>query len=178
MPAEVNSMKSRAVIIILIVAVVLMGILTIRQYTIYRNLTIQEQRNTQNQSISKDPNKTTVASSDAVISVERQDAGNSIMVNYVKIKEKGFIVIRRVENNGSPGKIIGTEAVKAGEFFDIVVKLDEPVANGDVLMATLHRDDGDGKLTFPGPDISLTDASGQEIMAKFFIGPKPTINPN
>ena len=53
----------------------------------------------------------------------------------------GWLVIHRDESY-APGAVLGHTAVTAGEQADVVVELDEPLAEDTMVWAMLHMDDG------------------------------------
>jgi hypothetical protein len=102
------------------------------------------------------------------VTVTDQDSdGSSVTVDNVVADAAGWIVIH-LDNNGSPGPVIGQSAVEAGDNADVSVSLD-PALEGDTsLWAMLHVDEGTvGTYEFPGPDVPVRD--GDMIVMTPFV---------
>ena len=87
---------------------------------------------------------------------------NEVSIRQVLYANDGFVVIHE-DNGGMPGNVIGNAAVSAGVTSDLVITLDRPAIDGEVLHAMLHRDsnsDGvyDGVMIDPpvvNPDMEI-----------------------
>lgn len=73
-----------------------------------------------------------------------QNATDKVMLLSVAFKEPGFVVIHKDEK-GKAGGIIGVSPlIQPGLYSDRTVALTENVAPGEMLIAMLHIDNGDG----------------------------------
>jgi hypothetical protein len=96
--------------------------------------------------------------------------GESIMVDYVLLERRGFVGIHG-QIDGKPGEVIGVSSLlEAGETENVNVTLKREVQEGEILFAILHKDDGDGEFSFPGPDTPVTDDYKNIIMSMFRVG--------
>jgi hypothetical protein len=102
-----------------------------------------------------------------LINISDQEAGSSVVVDLVVFEKPGFIAVHE-DNNGQPGKIVGTSfLVDAGTKQDVVIRA--PVAAGKTYYAMLHLDDGDKKFDAT-KDAAAKDSLGNQIMMKFSVG--------
>ena len=102
-----------------------------------------------------------IAVSDQVV------AKNTVVVDRVFSVGPGWVVIH-ADDSGSPGEILGYEAVPDGEMENFAVVLDtEPT--GDVLWAMLHQDTGEeNTFEFPGGD-PPAKVNGDIVMDPFVV---------
>jgi hypothetical protein len=74
-----------------------------------------------------------------------------------------------LDDNGSPGDVIGHAPVATGANQNVRVVLDEPARNGDTLWAMLHDDTGTpGEYEFPAADPPV-QAGGAVVMDSFVV---------
>jgi hypothetical protein len=103
----------------------------------------------------------------SVTVTDQESDGTTVTVGEVVATVPGWMVIH-LDNNGSPGPVVGQTAVEAGSNSDVVVTLD-PALEGDTsLWAMLHVDEGAvGTYEFPGPDVPVRD--GDMIVMTPFV---------
>ena len=96
-----------------------------------------------------------MAPAEVVFDAQTSD-GSSITVASVTLPSAGFIAVH-ANADGGPGPIIGhSELLPAGTSTDVVVMLDEPLAETDLLFPMAHIDvDGDGEYLFAPPDNAI-----------------------
>lgn len=96
--------------------------------------------------------------------------GESIIVDYVLLENKGFVGIHG-QIDGKPGEVVGvSDLLETGETENVNVTLKREIEEGEILFAILHKDDGDGEFSFPGPDTPITDDYKNIIMSMFKVG--------
>lgn len=111
-----------------------------------------------------------------------QEPGRTATIASANLATNGFIAIH-ADANGAPGTVIGVSALlTVGPQANVSVPLNRASRKGEVLHAMLHVDaDGDGKYTFPGPDVPATDATGATVTVPFTVGvtasPTPSATP-
>ena len=81
------------------------------------------------------------------IYVTEQTPGRSVTVSIVRLEKPGFVVIYQ-DAGGTPGAVLGvSNLLPAGETEDAApIILSRTTADGEVLHAMLHLDDGDGQF--------------------------------
>lgn len=101
--------------------------------------------------------------------------GNQVVISGVQSPEDGWVVIHRSNTDGSGPQvpeIIGKAAVKAGINSDVMLQLEEGVANEEKLWAMLHEDTGTiGEYEFDGQngfDLPVT-FNDEIVMTSFMI---------
>lgn len=101
------------------------------------------------------------------VTVEDQPLKNgTVTIPEVTSAVAGWLVIHRVNGDGSAGPEVGFTGVKAGVNTNVVVKLDTTKTSA-ILMAMLHEDHGViGQLEFPGPDGPVM-VNGQMVSPTF-----------
>lgn len=99
------------------------------------------------------------------ISVSDQTGdGTTVTVDEVTISGADGFVVVHLDADGAPGPVIGHAPVDEGTSTDVVVTLDEPLADATV-WPMLHVDAGVlGTYEFPGADVPVT-ADGQVVVA-------------
>ncbi len=108
-------------------------------------------------------------SATGTIEAEDQSSdGTTITVAQAEIQGAGgWVVIHRNED-GSPGEVLGHEAVEEGTSTDVTVTLDEPIESGSY-WPMLHVDAGvEGEYEFPGADVPVTDG-GAVVMVQIEV---------
>jgi hypothetical protein len=100
-----------------------------------------------------------------IIAIDQMVSGK-VAVLSAALNGYGYVVIHKDEK-GKPGQIIGTSKMIApGLYSDRLVNLFESVAPGEMLYATLYRDNGDGVFSSTD-DVAVTDSDGTVLMTKF-----------
>lgn len=105
------------------------------------------------------------------ISVPGQQVGTEIFISSLSFINPGFVVIHRVGKDGAPADIIGSSRLfPAGTATNVLVPLNEgeKVSVGDMLVAMLHTDNGDGTLD-PLLDTAILDENGAMFTSTFSI---------
>ena len=104
------------------------------------------------------------------VTVEDQavdDGANTVTIASVTSDGPGWIVIH-ADSDGSPGPVIGHEAVADGENTPVVVTID-PEGLTPTLLAMLHVDAGEeGIYEFPGDDVPAR-VDGTIVMSSFDV---------
>jgi len=99
----------------------------------------------------------------------------TVTVDMVVAAGPGWIVIH-IDEDGSPGPVIGQAAVEEGENEDVEVEIDEDQAT-DTLHAMLHDDLGTvGTYEFPGADVPV-QLNGEIVMEPFQVQAQETPTP-
>src|SRR5215216_4081513 len=94
-------------------------------------------------------------STDSVTAADQDSDGTSVTVSGVTATAPGWMVIH-IDDNGSPGPVLGETAVSAGDSSDVVVTIDPPLEQDTTLWAMLHVDEGVvGTYEFPGADVPV-----------------------
>lgn len=105
---------------------------------------------------------------DAVEVTDQPVTNTSITVATVSATKDGWIVVH-LDEGGSPGKVLGQTAVKAGDNKNVVVTLSEAVPVGRKLWPMLHIDAGTiGTYEFPGADAPVS-VNGMVIMKQISV---------
>lgn len=106
------------------------------------------------------------------IEVEENFAGDTIIIDFVLLADRGYVVIHE-DVDGDPGEIIGASLrLLPGENEELLIELSRPSEKGEVLYAILHTDDGDERLNTKN-DQPILDSKGEPIMAKSTIIEQP-----
>lgn len=93
-----------------------------------------------------------------------QYPGNVVYLSSVQLANPGWVVIQ-ADNNGQPGKIIGSAHFDAG-INPGKVTLTQPTVENGTYYAVLYTDDGSGKFS-ASADQPLKDSKGNVIMKIF-----------
>lgn len=91
-----------------------------------------------------------------VVQLRETSTGNSVVVQRAELTVPGYVAIYRADSNGRTTLLGHTDLLKAGQHNIISVQLDTVIAKDQVIVAVLHKDDGDGKFEVPGADAYLT----------------------
>lgn len=109
------------------------------------------------------------------IFVPEQAEGNQVFIRDTSSVDSGFVVIHKTEEDEiggtTTGEIIGSsELIPSGNTQNFVIELTEETTEGDVLMAMLHKDDGDGVFD-PALDlpVSNVEVDSTIVATKFGI---------
>lgn len=154
-------MNKKIIIFIVVILVVIAALFAGNEY-LKRTQNVDNNGN-QNQGEQQQPTENTVTA-------PNQASGSEVFIEEVTLTQDGYVVIHKVNEDGSPGDVIGvSEALSAGEHTNIVIQLDEETAEGESVIAMLHQADGNGTFDFPGGDTPLTDAEGNIIQVSFDI---------
>jgi LPXTG-motif cell wall-anchored protein len=93
----------------------------------------------------------------------------AVSVAKVTAGQAGWVVVH-LDENGTPGKVLGQTAVKAGETANVMVALNQNVDAGTSLWPMLHIDAGAvGTYEFPGADTPVMGADGKPVMKKIAV---------
>ena len=115
---------------------------------------------------------------DSVTAADQDSDGTNVTVASVSAAVPGWMVIH-IDDNGSPGPVLGETAVPAGDSSDVVVAIDPPLEADTTLWAMLHVDEGViGTYEFPGADVPVKDGD-MVVMTPFTakvasLEPEPT----
>lgn len=101
--------------------------------------------------------------------VSDQRPGNRVEISLAVLKDPGYVAIHRVDENGSPGRIIGNSSIIEGTQRNIIINLSENIEDGAELFAMLHDDDGDAVFEFPGSDAPIRDVNEDILMMRFTV---------
>ena len=97
------------------------------------------------------------------------DPANEVVIAAVHTPSAGWIVVHE-DDGGSPGPVIGFEAVLGGRNSDVVVTLDRDAEDGETLWAMLHEDTGTpGLYEFPAADAPAVDGDGEIVLDSFVV---------
>jgi nucleoid-associated protein YgaU len=106
------------------------------------------------------------AQDDSVTASDQESDGTSVTVDQVVATAPGWMVIH-IDENGSPGAVLGQTQVDAGTTDAVVVTLDPPLDAETTLWAMLHVDEGEvGVYEFPGADVPVI-LNGEVVMQPF-----------
>jgi hypothetical protein len=117
---------------------------------------------TDNTSSSTDNTNTTPANR---VTMNDQYPGNVVYISSIQMDQPGYVAIH-ANNNGTPGKVIGSAHLDKGINANIKVTLSQPLIDGQTYYAMLHGDDRDGKFS-ETKDPALKDSKGDVIMHVF-----------
>ena len=101
------------------------------------------------------------------VDVIDQLPGSTVVVSMVSTKKPVFVMIHKLDEEGNPGAVIGSSGLITKDSEKVTIKLTERMVQNSKYTAMLHTDDGDGKLTFPGPDAPTKDSAGEIVMMDF-----------
>lgn len=80
------------------------------------------------------------------------EGGNIVTVSQASLLQDGYIVLYRINNRGESSLVGKSDLLKAGTHTNVSIQLVSVVAEMQAIVAVLHRDDGNGKFEYPGPD--------------------------
>ncbi len=102
-----------------------------------------------------DPDAATVSFSD------QSTTGRSVVVDSVELGDGGFVVIHDsslLDGEVAPSVIGNSEYLEPGSYEDLTVRLDEPLEEGDTLIAMAHQDTNSNQTyDFPDADGPYTE---------------------
>ncbi len=102
------------------------------------------------------------------IVVPKQAGGKNIFIESAVLKDGGYVVVHR-NKDGQPGDVIGvSELLLPGTTDNFLMNIDEEVKEGDSLIATIHKDNGDNVFDIT-LDSLVVDANGDPVLTKFLI---------
>jgi len=102
---------------------------------------------------------------------DQQPNSQSIIIDYVYLKENGYVVVYQSDAHGKPTGIpIGNVSLEAGDHRDINVALNEQPKSGEKLWVSLYKN-ADGKPSFdPGEvNIALWSKDQQPAESAFMV---------
>lgn len=101
--------------------------------------------------------------------VRQQVDGPSVTVENVSLADPGYVVVRAVESDYSPGEVVGQTRLEAGTHENVTVEIDESFYESADdrfrLYAAVHGSDGDGEFD-PESDRPVT--VGDEPVGSLF----------
>lgn len=104
----------------------------------------------------------------AIVAVNQRPS-DEILISQANLENGGFVVIHDVNEDGSPGEILGSsDYLSADEHSNIEIALAEEPADETELIAMLHTDDGDQTFSAEDDDPILSTLGGP-IMMRFMI---------
>jgi len=110
------------------------------------------------------PDPTLKAGQEDYVRVLNQKAGIEVMMDYVLIHKRGFVVLHE-DDNGQPGKIVAaSNLLNAGEMREAFVRTKTEA--GKTYWAMLHTDNGDG-IFDAKTDLPIRDSKDAMVMARF-----------
>ncbi|OHA23967.1 MAG: hypothetical protein A3B11_01855 [Candidatus Taylorbacteria bacterium RIFCSPLOWO2_01_FULL_44_26] len=145
------------VTVIVIIALIVIGIMVFGGNKASAPTTIEDSSNITSDNNTGEINR---------IVMSDQYPGNVVYVSSVQLARPGWVVIHTNEN-GKPGKVIGSSYFEAG-INPGRITLTQPAVEGGTYYAMLHTDDGDKKFN-ETTDVALKDASGNIIMKLFRV---------
>lgn len=98
------------------------------------------------------------------ITMTDQYPGNIVYISSVQVGQPSWIVIQ-ANNNGVPGKVIGTAHVDTG-ISPVKITLSQPTIDGGTYYAILYTDNGSSTFSSTA-DQPMKDANGNVIMHIF-----------
>ncbi|MCH7952057.1 hypothetical protein IH980_04955 [Patescibacteria group bacterium] len=109
---------------------------------------------------------------DSEVEISDTTLGDTVIATRVLLSVPGYVVIHE-DADGKPGAIIGaSDLLPKGESEGMVVELDRPTEEGEVLYAMLHFDDGDLEFDAASDD-PIIDEEGNIVLMKFVIIEQP-----
>lgn len=104
------------------------------------------------------------------ISASAVSGSEIVIAESVILQSPGYVVIH-LDDEGRPGAVVGnSELLDEGQHENVDVEIVSELAEGEIIYAMLHRDDGDGEYEFPGDDLPVTDDIGEPVMAVVEVG--------
>lgn len=108
---------------------------------------------------------------------EDQPTGSSVRIQRVTLTQSGFVVIKKVSGNQAIGGIIGnSNLLSHGASRDVAVSLYDSrgkpyqdLKAGDVFIASLVFDNGDGKYGEADVTLPAKDDAGTPVSARFSV---------
>jgi len=110
-----------------------------------------------------------VVDPELVVADQLADPPDRVTIAVVASPVAGWLVVQE-DAGGTPGAVVGFEAVLPGRTSNLIVNLDREGTNGETLWATLHVDAGTaGLFEVPGPDVPATDDAGAPVRGSFVL---------
>ena len=101
------------------------------------------------------------------LTVENQRAGSSVVLQKSEFQEAHWVVVRDVNDDGTPGNILGAGWFPAGAHENMSVPLVRATVGGEHYVAVLFSDSNGDKKFDHKTDQPVKDASGKILFAKF-----------
>ena len=92
------------------------------------------------------------------VTMTDQYPGNVAFLSSVQADKPSWVVVQ-ADNNGLPGKVIGSTHIDAGITPGVKITLTQPMVDGATYYAVIYTDDGSGKFDAT-TDKPVTDANG------------------
>lgn len=100
------------------------------------------------------------------IFVSNQKPGETVEVGLVQFENPGFVVIQE-DNDGKPGRVIGSKLFPAGQS-EGIIELNESTEDGKTYHAVLWDDNADNKFA-EADDVAIPTDDGV-LMSTFEVG--------
>jgi len=100
------------------------------------------------------------------IYLENQTAEQTqVLIGYVVLSAAGYVVVYD-DNDGVPGEVVGVSDLLEDGGEHILMRVDEPLQDGEIYYAMLFHDDGDG-LFRALSDTQAIDSTDSVILMTF-----------
>lgn len=100
--------------------------------------------------------------------IEDQPSGQSnVVVGFTVLTEPGFVVIHE-DNNGVPGKVIGSSDLINGRVEQLSIPISDPLVSDHVYYAILHKDNSNG-IFLETEDGFMDDKDQTVVMMSFLV---------
>jgi hypothetical protein len=108
------------------------------------------------------------------------DPPDRVVIAKVQAANQGWVAVYE-DAGGVRGDVLGKTAVGVGGNPDVEVELSRNLEDGETVQAVLHDDQGTpGTWDYPGADVPVKDANGNQVQASFTVslpppGPTPSV---
>ncbi len=93
------------------------------------------------------------------VTLGETETGNFVTVSSATLLRPGYVVIYRVNSQGTVSVIGNSDLLSTGTHTNLRLQLDSIIAKEQTVVAVLHEDDGDGEFEFPESDFYLGNAN-------------------
>ena len=111
------------------------------------------------------------------ILLAENETGMEITVAAATLTQPGYVAVFRKNSQGEVRSIGNSDLLEAGQYTDIAIQVEAPVAKEQQIIAVLYTDDGDGEIELNGEDTFLTNASGSVVLDIDVIDTDPVDEP-